>query len=119
MFNKFIGFLKLALVFLLEGHAENRRIWLIDLLQQLPSLLNLLIMSSFLPLEVVIVSILHILVHDLRGQPGQLRADEHQDLLVCGMEGEDAADEFKSNWELWVVATDEVGLSAADDLMIV
>lgn len=70
-------FLKLTLIFLLEGHAENGRIGFIDLLQQLPGLLDLLIMPSLLTLEVVIVSILHILVHDLRGQPGQLCADQH------------------------------------------
>lgn len=35
------------------------------------------------------------------------------------MEGEDVADEFKSSWELRVVAADEVGLSAADYLVIV
>lgn len=35
------------------------------------------------------------------------------------MEGEDAADELKSGWELLVVAADEVGLSAADDLVVV
>lgn len=70
-------FFKLALVSLLEGHAEYGRIWLIDLLQQLSCLLDLKIMASFLALEVVIVSVLHILVHDLRRQPRQLRADEH------------------------------------------